>query len=212
MIYTIGDSHISFLSGLKHYEITPDMTIYDSNPPGYKIIRLFHKVSAYSLKSSGKMMIENILKTCSLYDEDILVFSFGEIDIRYYLTKDIINGIDPMITLENAIYSYNSFLHDMKKIYKNIYVLAPIPQIIKENELEPDAGFLDEYTRDTYTKIFNEKLKDICFTLNIGFIDMRKYVENNNNLYEDDKVHLTGECRHFFEKELEEVKKYVKCD
>lgn len=207
MIFVIGDSHISFLTQKMHYEIEPYPYIYDGSLLNYKIIRIGNDitVTAYSLKKS-KEKIKEIIKQLDIKFNDLIIFSFGEIDIRFYMSKNVVDGIDPIITFESSLCNYEEFLSEIKKDYLHIGVLAPIPQCIEENELNSYMGFLNRKIRDEYTIIYNERLKKICNRLDIKMIDLRKYIMKNNlpnrKMYLEDYIHLKGTCISFFENEL----------
>lgn len=211
MIYVIGDSHVAFLSGLTHESIDPYPNVYDSNPVGYKIIRVHNMISAYALTENTEN-IKQILSNYTLTNDDIIVFSFGEVDLRFYIPKSIVNKIDPMIAFNASISSYRNFLLEMKKLFSNIIVFAPVPQLIKLDDLIDTVGFLDREVRNEYSLMYIKELKKICLELNVGIIDLQKYLmenENelpNDNYYLSDHIHLTCECRSFFELELKKIR------
>lgn len=211
MIYVIGDSHVAFFSKDRdHYEILPYPDMYDSNPEGYKIIRVDVMISAYAIKDNIEK-IDEILSKFTITNEDYIVFSFGEIDMRYYLTKDVNEEKDPMISFEASLESYKQFLQNMKTKYSNIIVFAPVPQFIEQNQLNGNTGFLDRETRDKYTIQYNERLTGICKELNINIIDLREYimkdgVPNGEYYHPIDHIHITNECMTFFELEFNKLK------
>lgn len=186
MIYAIGDSHICFIAGLYHYQVNPPYPAIYGNDK-YKLIRKAKKITAYATSDTIEH-IKNIIKEQNITDDDYIIFSYGEVDIRFYMSK------------------YENTLHDAIKSYRDFLLAMPRQRIVFAPTVQ-----LGSETLDKFCVLFREQLFEMCDSIGVPIIDLRKYIccrldgRPNSKYFDDDKIHLSFECRKFFEKELKDV-------
>jgi lysophospholipase L1-like esterase len=204
MVYFIGDSHVSFI-GHNDGKICSDIT---STIP--YVNKYVHITTAYYVYTLVDFLNDAIKTSYNLSSNDWLAFQFGEIDVRFYIPKDMIEGRDPEISFQRSVGSYESFIIEMKKHTNNIIICAIWPAAIEENELIPTRGFLSREVRQYWATRFNEELKHIAERQNAEFLDMTKYLVDENNmvnrsLYCEDLIHIKHKCTSFFKIELDKI-------
>lgn len=202
MIYCLGDSHVSFI-GHNDGAICPEL---ESVLKGvYKYVVIQTAFVAYSIVDC---IVERV-SGFKLTPQDWLLFNFGEVDVRFYMSKDVHEGRDPMVTFHKGLESYENFIIRMKDFTQNIVICGIWPQAIEEHELIPERGFLPREVRDNWSILFNDELKKISERQNTKFMNLRPYllkdgvVDRNN--YVEDLIHLKHTCTPFFKQELEKT-------
>ena len=186
-ILYIGDSHIihCFSTSLNNSWYLVDVTlnkirIFDSD---LKVKHIEYREDdlseCYSLDIDG----ENISDLINNLNYESVLFSIGEIDVRYHLIKQLElneNAIDDILII------YNNFL---KKIKSKIIICSIIP---------PGIDNTNEYTRNIekrshITIEINNKLKDMCSLNGYYFFDLYSDFNTNGILdfnKSDEGVHI----------------------
>ena len=131
-------------------------------------------------------------------NNDMVVFSLGEIDVRCHINKhdDGNNGYKDIIN--NMVKDYfDAIIENISQyehLYTGVYNVVP-PQ----NQCPPgkDKGYPilgSQEQRNKYTLYMNEKIKEHCILNDFVYIDIYdKYCQNNylNNKYSNDGYHIT---------------------
>jgi len=180
MIHTFGDSHARIgwpvCENLKLHEIGPILA---------------HSFGIDKLKRLD-------ISKFNVKDEDVVVFSFGEIDCRChihkYITKKTVEEI-----INEIIYNYINAIKENVSQYKNlkVYILSVPPASRKkqvvDNEKFPHLG--EDEERKKYVKIFNEVLIKYCKKYSYLFLDhYTPHLDSEGHLSEVhsfDGVHVT---------------------
>lgn len=184
-IYTFGDSHS--VSGWKElYDTLKDyLLLYGIGP------RL-----CYSFGRDGLDLLN--IKEANVQNDDIVIFCFGEIDLRCNIQKYITNNSTYKKIIDTMIEKY--FIAIEKNIKQfdtlNVCVFNVVPTVQKSNTFEyPNHPFMGtDEERKMYVKYFNSKCKEYCATYGYTFFDVYdKYCDKNgylNKEYSDDNVHI----------------------
>jgi len=188
IIHTIGDSH--------------SWHGFNTNKSNKSSNIINHHISPATLAYSvgrDKLNRLDIRKFDDIKDNDILIFSFGEIDCRCNIKKhtteenykknidDIVNNYIETIKLNIQLSGIN-----FKKIC--IYNVVPPPRRINtlENKDYPFLG--SDQERLNYVLYFNYKLKHYCNINNYIFFDVyNKYSDKDGFLlrqFSDGHVHI----------------------
>jgi hypothetical protein len=184
-IYTFGDSHA--VSGWKElYDILNDyLLLYGIGP------RL-----CYSFGRDGLDLLN--IREANVQNDDIVIFCFGEIDLRCniqkYITKE--NTYDKII--DTMVEKYFVAIEKNVKQFEhlNICIYNVVPTVQKYNTFEyPNHPFMGtDEERKIYVKYFNSKCKEYCNKYGYTFFDVyHKYCDRNgylNKEYSDDNVHI----------------------
>ena len=178
-IYTVGDSHSQFgwnkIYGVSCHHLGP--------------------VLAYSVGRDKLARCD--IKKLGINENDIVIFSFGEIDCRAHVHKHISAIKDYKTVIEEIVASYMEGIQanvaQYEKIYTCIYNIVPPPEHhIEENEDFPMRGSAEE--RKTYVQYFNQILARECARRNYIFIDTYKNYSDENGFLNmklsDGKVHI----------------------
>jgi len=127
-------------------------------------------------------------KNDNIVDGDLVIFVFGEIDIRNHYAKQIHKGRDKMEILKNLVNNYIDTVLMNKNNYNNVKfgVQSINPPIDEKNLKEsikeyPIEGTIEE--RIEATLIINKLLKEKCKENNLLFIDTASYYQNDDTLY-----------------------------
>jgi hypothetical protein len=187
-IHTIGDSH-SFYG-------------FDTNKTNKSSDIINHHITPATLAYSvgrDKLNRLDIRKFDNIKDNDILIFSFGEIDCRCNIKKHTTEenykeNIDNIVLNYIETIKLNISLLEIK--IKKICIYNVVPPPHKNGSLEnkdyPFLGTDDE--RLNYALYFNKKLKEHCEYNNYVFFDVyEKYSDKFGFLipeYSDGHVHI----------------------
>ena len=148
----------------KNYNLRVKYDSYDNN--------IFcHK---YSIDNDGELLIDLINNN----EKEYVLFSIGEIDIRFHLEKQLSIDSNSIINIINI---YEFFL---LKINKKVLVCSSIP---------PNKESLINLTLD-----FNFKLKKMCIKNNYEYIDLYTDFEKNgllNPLFTKDNTHINSSLK-----------------
>jgi len=120
-------------------------------------------------------------------NNDLVIYVFGEIDIRNYYFKQIKKSRDSNEILNSLVDKYiNTILLNKKKYNVKYGIQSVVPPVDKKklNEFlkkNPFYGNIDE--RITATNKINKLLQQSCEKNNILFIDISTYYQNDNSIY-----------------------------
>ncbi len=141
-------------------------------------------------------------------DDDVVVFAFGEIDVRCHIGKQKdLKGRD----LEEIIHTLaTNYIYQIIKNFPNVIqvVYSVTPPIKSIESLEfPIYGPIEERVENT--KLLNNALKSLCQTFGIEFLDVYDdYADKNGILYfelSDHNVHIRAECNGMIQKKLFDI-------
>lgn len=165
-IHTIGDSHSFF--GFDTNKTNKSSTIINHN--------IRPATLAYSV-GRDKLNRLDIRKFDDIKDNDILIFSFGEIDCRCNIKKHT-NEENYKENIDNIVINYVETIklnvNLSKKHIKKICIYNIVPPPRKANASEnKDTPFLGtDQERLNYVLYFNKKLKEYCSYNNFLFFDV----------------------------------------
>ncbi len=149
MIYCFGDSHINFLK-----MVSNDFSIHWTG-----------SLIAYNLNNKIEAIDDFIKRTGINKKDDILLFSFGEIDCRLHILQQSQNQgrSENEITME-VVKEYHKFLVNYKDKGFNVAVWGPIPTL-PDNQKHDKLQYTGAHEeRNRVTKLFTEYLKSYCET------------------------------------------------
>jgi len=197
LIHCIGDSHASFFSGRNSLEPIWPLQARDIIP-SFKSYRL-GAVLAYNLcepetSTHGKEKLAEL--TNQLPKNSSIMLCFGEIDCRVHLVKQSIEQNRNIGDVVNeCVDRYFSVIRDMKTRF-NMMVWAVVPSTISETVTDlryPHFG--TNLERNQATKLFNERLEELCKKEKIAFIsifnELIKPNGSTNNSFFIDNAHLS---------------------
>lgn len=211
-VHIIGDSHAAhffcpqhsylllFQSLIDHGKCSFDEIIAINNEY-VKMPVFIHWLGPITMHRIGRDGLEFLnIEKFDVAENDILVFVFGEIDIRCHILKqrDKTHQTEGQIIKVIAENYINTILKNKKK-YKNIkcIVCSIIPPVaIDTGDKEfPYYGTLQE--RIQITKYLNAELIWLCNNNNLLFLDTYRLFANNdgslNAKYLDDSIHIKCE-------------------
>lgn len=205
-LHTFGDSHAnSGWNAINPENLNTYLDIY-LNSIGPKLCYSFgrDKLNLLNIKDFG---VEN---------GDIVVFCFGEIDLRCNIQKYITeentytNIIDKMI--ENYFIAISENVEQFDNLHVCVYNV--VPTVKKSNTFEyPNHPFMGtDEERKTYVEYFNLKCNEYCQKYKYIFFNVYdKYCDSNgylNKSYSDNNVHVLVPIyiEHFLYNLIEEIK------
>lgn len=209
MIYVIGDSHLTFISGHNTIDFYP--ADHTDHTEGFKTFRI--GATAFHTNKLTEVVYEIIEKE-KISEDDFIIFTCGEVDVRFYSTRfiRIIEKVEKVMS--NSINEYYNFLSKIKERHTKIGIMLLFPQLI--NEITPDLGWGDRRIRTKLIKKYNDKLLNLCKTLDLFYIDMWKLLPHDENdvpdmdYFENDYIHLNNKILPSFIEEVDRVtKKYM---
>jgi hypothetical protein len=175
-IYTFGDSH----------------SVFGWNE---KVNR--NNIGPYLCFTFGKYRLNLCnIKNYGVKDNDVVVFSFGEIDCRCHIHKHISDIKSYQEIIDELVFNYIEAVKENvigMNVKVGIYnIVPPIKkETVEENPHYPFLGSDEE--RKAYTTYFNLKLKEKCIENNYIFIDIYdKYIDDEGFLNKE----LSDGCVH----------------
>lgn len=116
---------------------------------------------------------------------DVVVFVFGEIDIRNHFYKQIQKGRNHEEVLSVLANNYVDHVHNLQNNHPNVrfYIQSIMPPSAEENIKEQTKDYPVEgpfENRLFANKYINEYIQNKCKHYNIGFIDVTSYYQNDN--------------------------------
>jgi len=180
MIFLIGDSHVQSLTG-----------------PDFKLIHL-PSPTAYQNYKRIPSIEEELKKLTVNKENDILFFSFGEIDIRCHLgfISDKTSRTYEDVVIE-CIKRYESFLDHFINDGFKVGVWGVIPSG-PNNGVQGNGAisYKTRIERNIITNIFNNQLIDLCNKKNIHFKSVYDIIIkdelNYDKYYSKDNIHLNA--------------------
>lgn len=187
-IHTIGDSHSFFGFDTNKYNKSSNIINHHITPA----------TLAYSV-GRDKLNRLDIRKFDDIKDNDILIFSFGEIDCRCNIKKHT-NEKNYKENIQNTVINYLETIKMNLNLSKNtfkkicIYNVVPPPRR-KDSSENRDYPFLGtDQERLNYVLYFNKKLKEFSDYNNFLFFNVyNKYSDKFGFLlpeYSDGHVHI----------------------
>ena len=161
-IHTIGDSHcVSGWNKIHKFDI------------------FIHHLGPVLCYSFGQEPLQRCKITeYNILEEDIIIFSLGEIDCRCHIHKYITPILSYKHIIEEIVNTYIKSIVTCVKLLdkklKYICVFNVLPPVNKKDVCEnPAFPFLgDDEERKQYVLYFNKKLKEVCLQTNIIYIDI----------------------------------------
>ncbi|MGE0206233.1 MAG: SGNH/GDSL hydrolase family protein [Candidatus Babeliales bacterium] len=174
-IHIIGDSHASFCfthqkpvaTAHEKYDLKIGNDIFHLNV-FWLVGRTMFRIGRDGVKGI------NLRGNHVIKDGDIVVFCFGEIDVRCHIGKQQKQfGRSIQEIIESLALHYIHTIKKTQKLYNNLtcIVFNVIPPIFIENNPEyPTVSSLEE--RIVYTKMLNAALADLCKKTDLLFLDV----------------------------------------
>lgn len=188
MIHCIGDSHSAVFSGEE--KMQPCWPEPASNTlPYFKSYRI-GPATAYQLENK-KSIIESLISSIDLVEDDKLMFCFGEVDIRAHIIKQsqLQNRKFYDLTLE-CVERYINAVKYYKKYNREIIIWGPIASWCDQKPYTGGPSFGTNLERNYVTEIFNHLLSSFCSLEEFKFItifyDMLNGDNTTNSYYLDD--------------------------
>lgn len=181
-LHTFGDSHSN--SGWLYFK----NDFMELHPLGPRLCYSFGR---------DKLNLLNI-KDFSVEENDIVIFCFGEIDLRCNIQKYLTPTNTYKVCIDAIIENYFKAIEENVKqyTYLNVCVYNVVPTVQKFNTFEyPNHPFMGtDEERKIYVTYFNSKCKEYCLKYGYTFFDIYdKYCDSNgylNKSYSDDNVHI----------------------
>jgi hypothetical protein len=191
MIYIIGDSHCAIFTIINNKYMTPEyQLIKTSNFCSFRT----KPFTAYNLNTKIKH-IEEIIKTLNIQNNDYLIFSYGEVDIRCHLGFHSTDTYTLNNKIKECVDRYIEFILYFKKKYNNIGIWAPIASG-GYNGLNGNGrpSYKTKFERNLITHSFITILEKLCIQYDIIFKSIFNELITNeggtNDAYYADGVHL----------------------
>jgi hypothetical protein len=199
-IHCIGDSHCCFFLGYDHISKAYPV-VSKSLLPRTFCYRL-GPVLAYNLDKNGtatrgKEMLDEILTTLDPR-KDILLLSFGEIDCRAHILKQVQDKHrDFQEVVDSCVSNYMTAVKEITRRNFRVFIWNAVYSanfLEKNNDLEyPYRGTVRE--RNMVTEMFNRTLNSMAGTAGADFVDISGFlVDKDTGLTKDefyqDSVHL----------------------
>jgi len=200
-LHCIGDSHACFFLGenrISKIYPTVETGLYKNiycyrlgSPLAYNLIRTNSSVQA-------REKIFNIVKTLHS-KQDVLLFSFGEVDCRAHLLKkaEELNQTYEQI-VNSCVQNYLSFIREIKEMGFHIFIWNAVYSANYDASYDfefPYYGTIEN--RNTITKVFNQTLKSYQQQTGYFFIDITDSLLNESTQhsvieYFFDEIHLNN--------------------
>lgn len=170
MIHCIGDSHSAVFSGEETMQ--PCWPYPAANKlPYFKTYRI-GPATAYNLHTK-QYIIQPLVETLNLDNDDKLLFCFGEVDNRAHLIKQSRlqnKNIDEIV--EECVYRYLNSIKYYKKYTDNILFWGPIASWSDEKPYTTGPTYGTNVERNLVTEKFNILLKQKSEENGFGFISV----------------------------------------
>jgi len=199
LIYCIGDSHVSFFSGINEIQrVWPNKS--QMILPFFKVFPVGQTLAYNLIKSNssshGREKIFTILKKEIPKGSNIL-FCFGEIDCRAHLIKQSrIQKRNLSSIVEECVDRYFSAILDINNLGYKVLVwnVVPSTRLNKiNNNMYPLVGNCKE--RNLVTVMFNKYLARKCNAIRIPFVFIYQNIIDKHGLtkmfYYMDGIHLS---------------------
>jgi hypothetical protein len=199
-LHCIGDSHCCFFLG--YDDISKAFPVVaKSLMPGIFCYRLgpvlAYNLDKYNTATRGKEMLDEILLTL-VPEKDILLLSFGEIDCRAHILKQVEDkGKDPQEVVDTCVSNYMTTVKEITRRNFRVFIWNAVysaNHLEKNNDLEyPYRGTVRE--RNVVTELYNRKLKSMSEEAGAVFVDISGFLINKDtgftkDEFYQDSVHL----------------------
>ena len=171
-IWILGDSHVAHL-----------FKNIDNNEIKYGDYVFNHcSVVGLSLNRFLKSNNQEFLKTIPIKEQDVICLLFGEIDLRKTILKTSRDKKIPQYFLMyNIITKYLNFFNELKKKYKNVFILSP-NGVIKDGQVNKNVEEYfeidSEQERMNLWKEFNNTMQKVLLN---NYIDFTKEIRDSKN-------------------------------
>lgn len=195
MIHIFGDSHAQW----SWIQLYPLQSFSKHGTTCYSFGR--DKLDRLNIKNIENVNNIHQYFLCATYinndfikDNDIIIFSFGEVDCRNNINKYISSTKTYQCIIDEIIAKYFIAIEENINQYPNINLRVCIYNIIPTSDFENDIynGLVEN--RKEYVLYFNKKLKELCNLKNYHFIDIYNQLTDSDGLlsssYTCDKIHL----------------------
>jgi hypothetical protein len=199
-IHCIGDSHCCFFLGYDHISkeypvvaksLMPRTFCYRLGPV------LAYNLNKYGTATRGKEMLDEILTGLDP-KKDILLLSFGEIDCRAHILKQVREkNADAQEVVDSCVLNYMTAVKEMTRRNFRVFIWNAVYSanyLEKNNDLEyPYRGTVKE--RNMITEMYNRTLNAAAGAAGAVFVDISGFlIDRNTGLTKDefyqDSVHL----------------------
>lgn len=200
MIHCIGDSHTSFFTGFDKIQPEYPNIGYGaiSNVITYRIgAPLAYNLCEENSKSDSNMKLFQIVHKLDP-KKDILILSFGEIDCRAHLLKQMmLKDRDLNFVVNECIERYGSVIRKLRSMGFVVCVWNAIPTAMgMEGELHEYPYFGNYIERNKLTSEFNRQLMEGCAKFDYQYYGVfGKIIKadwSTNEKYYFDKIHLNN--------------------
>lgn len=197
-IHVFGDSHCRLYG-------SPYLSFYSCNVY-YVGPMTMHRVGRDNmrlaeLQNASKRFYETYLKTATpeyshmtypendvIKDDDLVIYVFGEIDIRAHLVRQLDKGRNEFEVLNELASRYISTVKSNQNEYKHVKfgvqsITPPTDEKKMEESGEEYPVYGDLETRMKCTHTINKMLKQMCEENNILFLDTHSYYKNDDTSY-----------------------------
>lgn len=184
-IHTFGDSH-----AIDGWNRIHDPVICRHHTGAYLCYTIGNKRENVFEMNKHHWGFHNSTEYVDVQDNDMVVFSFGEIDCRCHVHKHITEYNQYQQIINNIIDNYFETIAETTRKYKNlrICVYNIVPTVNKANcDENAELPFLGtDEQRKTYVLYFNQRLREMCTMYNFIFFDIYdKYTDSNGYLNKD---------------------------
>lgn len=230
MVYIIGDSHVSIFSGIDtgldgNIHIQPEWDycyrivngeMIDLRPHN-PFIKMFDNITSIKMGSNtaynlyNKLdKIKDIINGYNITKDDIILFCYGEIDIRAHIGFHADeNNLPIKISIDICVDRYLEVLLHFKELGFNVGVFAPSASLPNELFYNVGRNYKDSQTRNRITFEFNKYLNDKCLEHGLIFKNIQEKLLNDdyssNKIYFKDNIHLSKEALPFIIEELKDI-------
>ena len=223
MIYIIGDSHVSVFSGvektvngnrhiqpefgtcytLSEGQLRPSISPFEQKIPFFCAIRIGAHTAYNSFGKINK--IEKVISEYNITENDYVVLSFGEIDIRHHIgfqaEKQKISLIE---SIQKCVNEYMKTILYLKNKKLNISVYGPPASSIGSRN-----DYKDIVTRNRMTIHFTNILKTMCDKEGITFFSIAKKMIlpdwTTDKKYIMDDIHLSQKAMPLLQEEFKDI-------
>jgi len=173
-IIIYGDSHAKF-----NFE---NLTV-----PGHDVFNFFQ--SNITMYRIGRDNIILNFDTSHLGNNNTFIFSYGEIDVRYHIHKQIVLGRNESDIIDHLVISYLTTIQNNITSYHKIIISAILPPKDIDATIDPEnytntypfMGSIEERVR--YQQKINHVLKTKCYDFGFLFFDpFSPYTNENGSL------------------------------
>ena len=178
MLFVIGDSHATC-----SFKDIPDIRIHYVGP-----------VTLKRVGALGDVFISNKVSEMKLTPEDVLIFAFGEIDVRCYVKVNLEHRRNPDLysLLRGWVMNYVNHISLMETNGARIALMSVVPPATLSSAQSVDwpvSGSDGE--RVLYTQKINELLRDECDKRNWVYLDVYSEYADEKGMLPLDSIYMS---------------------